>query len=275
MAKDLETKTQRSWLTEGILLALLPVVSYAIAFTYEVGYFEHFGLPFSLVQIGITGSIIAFFSLLMSIFILYMLAELLNPLWGIIPHPVRGRARTYAFFLFLIIINLVIAHGRLKGLQYLLYFVAIIAFIDFVIPLISRKDGKSYLERFDSMRKRDLAYDSVMDKFVYKFGLNWLLLLLVVGSLLYLSYNTGLGKARSQTEFFTLQGHPNSVVLRISDVMLIWTTYNEKTNEISRSFILERLEGDKKFILEKIKVGPLLPASVIIDTKGTKQNGGS
>lgn len=100
-----------------------------------------------------------------------------------------------------------------------------------------------------------------MDKLAFKLGFNWFRLLALVAVLLYLSYSTGLGIARSQNEYFTLQGHPNSVVLKISDSKLIWTSYNSETHEVAPSFTVQMLEGGAKFVLEEVEVGPLMRPS--------------
>ena len=46
---------QRKWgFSEGITLALSPVVAYFLAYQYEVGYFEFFGVPTELITVDTT-----------------------------------------------------------------------------------------------------------------------------------------------------------------------------------------------------------------------------
>lgn len=257
MTAESGQKTQQTWFSEGLVLALLSVMSYAIAFTYEAGYFEHFDLPLSLIEINISVMIVAFFSLLVTLLLFYAVAEMFNPFWGKMPQPLRSRFFFYIYFLFPTITNLVIARGKPDGIRFIFYFLAVIMFFDFVVPAISRKDGKRYLERFAEPHKRDLAYESVMDKLAFKLGFSWFRLLALAVVLLYLSYSTGLGKARSQTDYFALEGRANSVILMIVENKLIWTTYNQKTNEIAPSFTVEILADGTKYVAKKVKIGPL------------------
>lgn len=157
MVEEAQQQAQRNWFTEGIVVALVPAVSYAIAFAFEAGYFNHFNLPLSLIEINLSGTIIAFFSLLVTLFVFYSIAELVNPFWGIMPQAIRSRLYFYIYFFFVIITNLVIAQGKPDGLQYIFYFLAVMAFFDFVLPAIPRRDGRRYLDRLANMHKRDLA----------------------------------------------------------------------------------------------------------------------
>jgi hypothetical protein len=159
--------------------------------------------------------------------------------------------------LFIIVTNLVVAKGKPDGIRFIFYFLAVMAFFDFIVPAIPRKDGKRYLERLAEIHKRELAYDSVMDKLAYKLGFGWFRLLALAVVLLYLSYSTGLGKARLQTDYFSLEGRANSVILKLLENKLIWTTYHPKSNEVAPSFTIENLADGTKYVMKKVKIGPL------------------
>jgi hypothetical protein len=46
--------SQRSWLTEGIMIALIPASAYLWALYYEVGFYEYFHIPYGLISLNPT-----------------------------------------------------------------------------------------------------------------------------------------------------------------------------------------------------------------------------
>ncbi|MGH8612872.1 MAG: hypothetical protein ACREYF_12835, partial [Gammaproteobacteria bacterium] len=95
------------------------------------------------------------------------------------------------------------------------------------------------------------------DKLAFRLGFSWFRLLMLAVVLLYLSYSTGLGKARSQTDYFSIEGRSNSVILKLLENRMIWTTYNPKTNEVAPSFTVENFSDGTKYVAKKVKAGPL------------------
>src|SRR2546426_151132 len=59
----------RSFLTEGILLALSSVAAYAFAFVYEASYADHFGIPYWLIEVGWIDVLLAWVALLSAVFV--------------------------------------------------------------------------------------------------------------------------------------------------------------------------------------------------------------
>jgi hypothetical protein len=66
--------SQRSWLTEGILIALIPASAYLWALYYEVGFCEYFHIPYGLISLNPTtvlaSSLPAFFILSLPVILL-------------------------------------------------------------------------------------------------------------------------------------------------------------------------------------------------------------
>src|SRR5713101_6548719 len=50
---------KRSWLTEGIVLAAIPVMAYVLAFGYEYGYYLAYGFPQELISVDLNRVFVA------------------------------------------------------------------------------------------------------------------------------------------------------------------------------------------------------------------------
>lgn len=71
-----------TWLLpEGIVIALVPALAYAIALLYEVGFAGYFSIPISLIDVDLSSFVISLFSLLIVTIVLFFIANLFFMLW--------------------------------------------------------------------------------------------------------------------------------------------------------------------------------------------------
>src|SRR5437879_5517563 len=75
--------SERYWIKESIFLFILPVTATALAFAYEAGYANYFGIPWDLITLNWTAAALAFLAL---IFIFQLSAS-----WGYLLAAYIGR----------------------------------------------------------------------------------------------------------------------------------------------------------------------------------------
>ena len=69
---------KKSILTEGVVLATVPIIAYYSAYQYEVGYYRAFGAPENLISVDIS-TLIAFGSATLGI--IFVLYSIMDALW--------------------------------------------------------------------------------------------------------------------------------------------------------------------------------------------------
>jgi hypothetical protein len=69
---------RRSFLTEGVLLAMSSVAAYVFAFVFEISYAEHFGIPYWLIEVGWIEVLLAWVALLAALVAVGVLAYMLG-----------------------------------------------------------------------------------------------------------------------------------------------------------------------------------------------------
>jgi len=69
---------KKSILTEGVVLATVPIIAYYSAYQYEVGYYRAFGAPENLISVDIS-TLIAFGSATLGI--IFILYNIMDALW--------------------------------------------------------------------------------------------------------------------------------------------------------------------------------------------------
>lgn len=240
-----------------MVIALLPVVSYSIAFAFETGYYEHFDIPISLIEISVSNIVYAFLSLALSLLIFYVVLEAINPIWCKISEKIRPRLYLYLYFLFGIITHLIIAKGEYADIKIILYILAFLIFTDFILPALDFKNKVSYVDRIVSIHKKELEYYSAMDKLAYSIGFNWFRLAMTLFVLIFLAYSTGLGKARVKIEYQVLASKPNVALLKITPKYLILSEYDSYKKETFGEIIVKELNSFKNLTIKKKQIGPL------------------
>jgi len=64
---DLLRGSKRVLLAEGVLLAISTAVAYGVAFAFEAGYADHFGYPHWLVEVSLSGVLIAWLAIVLTV----------------------------------------------------------------------------------------------------------------------------------------------------------------------------------------------------------------
>lgn len=258
MSSEIETTKKRHWVSEGMLIAALPAFSYAIAYAYESGIAKHYGISTQLIEITLTGTLIAFGYLFSSIFIVWILAEAFNPLWIKLPDSIRRRLKLYNGFLVFFIGYILIAGESLTKLKFLWIILGLMLFFDFILPAFAFRDKKSYVDRIQNIHDRNLRYDSVLDKIAARIGISWIMVGLLIIFALSLSYYNGVGNARRQLEYLVLVGNTDEIILRQYNDTIVSAPIDRTAKQIFRIYTVQKISTAKYISFRPENIGPLV-----------------
>ena len=151
-------------------------------------------------------------------------------------------------------------------------FIAVIAFGDFILPLLSFRDKRPYLQRLEEIHYKELQYDTVMDKISYAIGFNWFRFVVVILVLIWVAYSAGLGEARTRKEFYVLVDDRDKVVVRIYGSTFITSKIDRKANTLSSQIEIIRLGEGQTLKLVGEAIGTLQIIQIDEERESDKSN---
>ncbi|MEW6330611.1 MAG: hypothetical protein AB1560_04030 [Pseudomonadota bacterium] len=266
------TRNKRSdnlrWLTEGLLIAGVSFLAYMASMAYEVGYAKFFAIPYALIQISLTTTLLTAGCVLLAIgisgsaftFLLYLQKKFKLPYFyyaiaGTIVSllPVGG----VAIFIFM--------NNSLEQWISLIAATLLSILVVFVWPIILRRDSNdSYSERYYK-HLLDESQPSLLNFFSFsrrRYGNLPFFVILLFAVVVLLSYMSGNGNAKYQESYYVLDSDPEHVVLRIYDSLLIAAPLNRKNKTITNTLVIYDLTKDGRITLRQEQVGPLNVASI-------------
>lgn len=246
-------------LSEGTVVAALPVLSYAMAFLYEAAYCQHFEIPRSFISVSLTSVFALFFALVSALFLVFALANLA---FGILyprawQSPI-GREIVSVVSVSLVFLGFLLLSRPPGVLTYLGIFVFALA-LNLAWPLFTQRGVRGYAAKAEAQaeleRQAILGLDHALRSVTP--AARRILFLAVLA--LVASHIAGGGEARSQKSFLVVPGVPERVVLRHYGSFLIAAPVNRLEHTVARSFTVIDVGADPKLTLNPEEVGPLSP----------------
>lgn len=254
-------------LSDGLLIAGMPLLGYAIAFAYETGYGFYNGIPLELLSLSLTQVLVAIAVLS---FILIILANI-SWIWAVSLYGKKERSPVVAvlwrqgpLFLFWLPILLVFS---LREWGVLLAIVIFSTVSDFIWPLFTQKDKATYTEKLRASEEEPdigILIPQVMAIKAYGndvTGLLRLFRLLKCGFfvlfLVWLAYCAGRGEALWQTSYFTDSVTKNVVLLRFYGDTVVAHEYDPNTHKLTGDFIITKISSKQQLRFEKKPLGHL------------------
>ncbi len=251
-------------ITEGILLALASALSYFLVFYYEKGYAQYFDIPVSFIQVSFI-DVIVFASIVLGA--IWLFTVFMNPfviaIQTVKVHPVIRAAllRLLPLIVFFVIVFFLFGYSNRKYWGGALAVVIFIALLEFVMPLLSRRNVSGYVNKLVAQEEFDQEFDeSHPDIFgLIKRHYGWRLLLIILGVFLstVLAEQAGLARAVNQSKFLVLDTSPEMVVLRVYGDRMIAAPFNRKTQEVESKFVIKVLGEDNNLVISPEDVGSL------------------
>ena len=251
-------ETRGFWIWQGIIVAAIPVIGYGLAFLYEVGFCSAFKIPKEFITLNLTTVFVAAGSLLGVVFVLYWFAEFILMLLSMRKSPLFRELRSFLIILLLSLGFVIVWWGLWERVFFIAFILLWFAFLLFVSPLITQRDKRSYIEKLQAQRKRDLETPVViLDSLVRLLGRGAFIIIFVVILLLVFSYAIGEAEALNQDEFLVPSTYPQAVVLRIYGENMICAPFDREQKEIQKSFFIIRMTDEPRPMLQLQKIGPL------------------
>lgn len=258
----------RNWQTIALLFGLAAPIGYAAAYLREWGFCSVFGIPVEFIQLNITTVLIAITSGVGVLFLLFWFADLFYILSQQNKLKNFGPVRRRLFFDLLVIIILgfllALFHPLIDAWPLLVYFLVVLIFIQFVMPLITQRKIKGYICKLETQDRIERETPVLLDYLIKRAGIAIISLGIVVLLFLSVMYLVGHNTATTQTDFLVPSTNEDLVVLRIYGDNLICAPYDMETREVYRTFTVIKLDDEPRPQLYLVRLGPLTSPEIWI-----------
>jgi hypothetical protein len=263
--------------TDAILAIAIPVAGYYVAYRYEQGYLTYFGVPTSLVEVGLS-EVLGVLGQLISVFLLILGYLDIRATLSKDKNPV---ARAIGRVLFPILIMLLIIYAAsLKGatLYFLLALLALVIFTEFIFPIFSQRKVKGFKEKLAQQELRDGMQQSLMSNIMasYKRGnyaLKSAINFTVLFALFYIFF-LGSFTAKRSTSFMVLKTCPEMIAIKKYSNRLICVEFDRANKTIKREFKVLNMDeiAEAKTTIVQENIGPLKPVKATIKESETAKD---
>lgn len=262
-----EPQTQRSWFTEGVLLAGMSAYAYLLAFLYEYGYCAHFDIPTTFIAPSLSTILVAAAALAAALVpALYVLA-FTTPLFKAARDPNRRPFRdVFAFSAVLF------AAGILLGAIYgytlrgaVTYVVVAVLFMLFLfLPAVLSNRHLPIRDRFAQHADLQDQDPFLVTNLLESWMTRKQVLLVMAGLLtLGLALLVGDAEATRKVNFLTLKGEPDVAVVRNYGDLIIGAKFDGKSKETTGEFRFLWVSDKKEVSFVLAPVGPLKPKAAV------------
>lgn len=247
-------------LPDAVIIFLIPVLAYVLAFRYEHGYCTVFRIPIYLIKLDIN-------NLLGYVTFLYILVM---PVYFFLDAMIESRQKDdrlqWDFLIdtvwILFLLMTVYSFNLLTiptGLIIISLTVMLYAYLKYIRPIFTQKDIKGYKNKLKQRKPIIIVEDSLMDLAIKKFGLARFMLVTILILMIGILGTIGAFVAKTQTSFMILKSNPELVVLRKYSNSLICAEFDREKKECKEEFyikILEEISAQGVKILTE-RIGPL------------------
>lgn len=241
----------------AILIAVVTLIGYYLAYSYKKGYFYYYGLTENIIsKVDIITIIVASTSLLtvlLTLFAAYVhLGNLFNKLIGTVPNPVfiilkkNVMPLIILWFLLVNIISDLILIWSIGAL-------VLIAWI-YINPIFSYYSTKGYinkLKKFNESNEGNGLIKKINKLHDLKLHIQYILLILLVFSLGNVVAIVGVEEAKKERSYLTVDvDNETYIVLDVVGESYLITPYDEKKNSIKPKFSIVEVKSELDDLLE-------------------------
>jgi len=244
-------------LTEGLLLAAVPIVGSFIAYLYEFGYVGYFRVPPSFIQLDVTRILAATAVIVISATVyLAILASVADVAMGRNPI-IRSLGRSLLFAFFWLPFLLLVPDTPSTWLS-LAVLAAVPLFGELLPPLFKRGTGLRYMER---LTESEEVYRANRDRSFKTIGQAFGAVILVpVGGILFASFLVvllGNSWARNQTTFWALADQPDAIMIAHYGDVALFKRVDITSKSVTDELLIYKLSSSAPLRLKQIEIGQL------------------
>ena len=246
---------KRSWLTESVLLAAIPVMAYVLAFGYEYGYSLAYGFPPELISIDLNrvfaaGAVFLSWVLLVLLLTTGVLA-LLPSEHPLAPAVAQVVPLVLAYLVFIIYYGRFDNVARVFGLPLVGYLV-----YKFLVPLLAQRGVPGYVQRYRAHEQIRQTRGTFFRAILRTFGPTPGIVLVYFVIAVTLSTTFGWRFATERAYYFVVPGPPERIVLRIYGDSIVLARLDRPTQQILRDYTVLRRTAEAITLREE-RIGPL------------------
>lgn len=266
-------KTINNIISETLLISIIPILAYASAITYEVGYNTYFNIPLELITISSNTiyKVLGYITVvIIIIFYVYQLFYFIIENFIILPKPIYDIfVKTSIWYALLFLSILTFGFKLWEHYIYAIIMAASQPLVYLLSPLfLSKRSNNSYTERLQAMIEieQDVSNrnDSLFEKILKSSGVkvaNVMFLLLGVFVFIYSAYGYGKRTASEEEYFYVNKANPSNIYLRFYSDKVIGADYSAKDKTIG-ALIIEKLPPDTAMLISLQKIGPLKKVNI-------------
>lgn len=246
---------KRSWFTESIAVAAIPVMAYLLAFGFEYGYYLAYGFPQELIDIDLNRVFAAGVIFLTGVLVVLVVTALVLALppseHPLAPAVAQSVTYAMAYLVFLIYLGRMDTFGRIFGLL-----LAMFVIYKFGAPLLTQRSVRGYVHKFRTHEQNRPARTTLFRTALRAFGVTPATVLVYFLIALVLSITFGWFLATEREYYFVVAGPPERVVLRIYGDSIVLAQLDRSGRQILREYtVLRRTTGS--ITLREERIGPL------------------
>ncbi len=249
----------KSWLTEGVTIALIPVIGYAVAFAYQWGYANYFGIPPEVIAISISGVFIAGVLAGGLCFGLFFLSDVIYDLLPEKRNFVMARLVQYGDLYLISAFLLFISPPHWQFWLVPLCVVVAQLWDDFGRPLLTQRDKKSYEEKVTAQWQANDKRKPQIALVMSKYGRSNIRAVLLMIMLLLITFQVGHSVAMRRTFYLIDEQKPSTAILAIYGNRYVSTNYSNTNGVFSSVMRIAYLAEGSAMELSWKKIGPLKP----------------
>ena len=244
--------------SEATLLALMTALAYSIAFFYEAGFLDAFGIPYQLARIETYTILIVLLSISGSLYLLFAVGNLIAMLWPV--NPLLQDKIIRIIFMLILPIWWVLNYGiRREDLWFFLLILGLVALFEFIWPIIMFRGKKTLLEKFEADEIAEQGHRSrtLFGRLFSVVGPFFYVIILVSYLGCRLAFEAGRAKALTSKDFFVLDNLPDVAIVRVYPDLLIGLPFEKETKTVRGDLILMKVSENVMIRMSRINAGPL------------------
>jgi hypothetical protein len=261
-----KSEPSRSLISDAIILAFASVSAYYFSFSYEKSFLLYFGVPSQFITIDLT-TLLSFGVIVL--FVILFVFPVLN-LFMIIVSRIKNEhivrlIRPYWFFLIIFLTDIYLfGLEKPEYLGILLVICLVFLFFDFIFPLLTQRDKKTYTEKLIGQEEIESSIQYLPKNINIKFGreVAIFITLFILGVMI--SSDAGLAEAIRKEDYLFINTQPQLIVIRIYSNRLICAQYDEMKKEVLPIFTIITLTNNSPELIQK-KTGKIHVATPLIN----------
>jgi hypothetical protein len=267
----LEKRGSHFLVSDGIIIALLTAIGYAVGYYFEVGYRSYFKIPEDFIDLSVASIVKAVGVTFLAILFLVGLSNSLIQIYNSMDIKDEAIKDEVDHFLWvaggLLLINLFLGISSTVVITFF-SFLAIYIFISFIVPIFRFKSFPTYAEKLAASakkRREEAPADGILNVTIRKLGRRRFQILIICLFVIAAVPNVkllGVKQARDQKVFLVIFEQENRVIIGTYKDYVITAKINLVKREVEPDYTLVKNEEVRAILVQTGKLKVVEPKSV-------------